>query len=178
MARRPHPRDALPPVMRCDLLPSNMTAGKEARGRDLLAAYRNGAVLLGREQWRLLFETGRFNKNHDKDKITFAAVIGAAPRVQMARWQVIGHRANEFHDGVNGSSLDPNTRHMLHVINRAGAWFARKDVVMRDTGRSSPTMSSGWRVPSCARSWDAIADRTCRASPCGSTSATPRSRDG
>lgn len=133
------------PVMRCDLLPSNMTAGKEARVRDLLAAYRKGAVLLGREQWRLFFETGRFQKNHDKDKTTFASVIGAANRVQMCRWQVVGqldswlsNRANEFRDAVNGSSLDPDTRHMLHVINRAGAWFARKDVVMRDTGEIVP----------------------------------------
>ncbi len=131
--------------MRCDLLLSNMTASKEARVRELLAAYRKGAVLLGREQWRLFHETGRFNKNHDTDKVTFAAVIGSAARVQMCRWQVVGqldswlsNRANEFRDAVNGSSLDPDTRHMLHVMNRAGAWFARKDVVMRDTGEIIP----------------------------------------
>jgi len=145
MARGPRPKDTPPPVMRCDLLPSNMTAGKEARVRDLLAAYRKGAVLLGRDQWRLFFETGRFQKNHDKDKTTFAAAIGAANRVQMCRWQVVGqldswlsNRANDFRDAVNGSGLDPDTRHMLHVINRAGAWFARKDVVMRDTGEIIP----------------------------------------
>lgn len=142
---RPRSKDAPPPVMRCDLLPSNMTAGKGVRVRDLLAAYRKGAVLLGREQWCLFFETGRFQKNHDVDKTTFAAAIGAANRVQMCRWQVVGqldswlsNRANEFRDAANGSSLDPDTRHMLHVINRAGAWFARKDVVMRDTGEIIP----------------------------------------
>lgn len=145
MARGLRSKDAPPPVMRCDLLPSNMTAGKEQRVRDLLAAYRCGAVLLGREQWRLFFETGRFNKNHDMDKTTFAAAIGAANRVQMCRWQVVGlldswlsNRANDFRDAVNGSTLAPDTRHMLHVINRAGAWFARKDVVMRDTGEVIP----------------------------------------
>jgi len=53
-----------PPVMRTDLLPSNLTTSKAAKVLDLLAAYRRGAVLLGREQWRLFFETGRFAKNH------------------------------------------------------------------------------------------------------------------
>lgn len=51
------------PVMRTDLLPSNMTASKGAAVLALLRAYRTGAVLLGREQWRLFFETGRFDKN-------------------------------------------------------------------------------------------------------------------
>ena len=37
---RSRPKDAPSPVMRCDLLPSNMTAGKEAKVRDLLVAYR------------------------------------------------------------------------------------------------------------------------------------------
>jgi hypothetical protein len=79
MARK---RTEHPPVHRTDLLPSNMTAGKRDKVLDLLDAYRAGAVLLGREQWRLFFETGRFNKNHDMDKVTFAAAIGAANRVQ------------------------------------------------------------------------------------------------
>lgn len=142
---RGRPKDAPPPVMRCDLLPSNLTAGKKAQVLDLLNHYRAGAVLLGREQWRLFFESGRFNKNHDVDKKTFVALIGAANRVQMCRWQVVGqldswlsNRANEFRDVVNSSSLDPDTRHMLHVINRAGAWFAHKDVVMRDSGEIIP----------------------------------------
>ena len=137
--------DAPPPVMRCDLLPSNMTAGKEVKVRDLLAAYRAGAVLLGREQWRLFFETGRVQKNHDVDKTTFAAVIGAANRVQMARWQVVGqldswlsNRANDFRDTVTRSSLPPDTKHMLHVINRMGAWFLRGDVAMLETGEIIP----------------------------------------
>ena len=104
-------------VMRRDLLPSNMTDAKEAQVRALLAAYRRGAVLLGREQWRLFFEAGRLDRNHDKDKASFAAVIGAANRVQMCRWQVvgqlqgwIGNRANEFRDTVTRSTLDPELR--------------------------------------------------------------------
>jgi len=131
--------------MRCDLLPSTMTAGKEARVRDLLAAYRRGAVLLGREQWRLFFETGRFDKRHDRDKTTYAAVIGAANRVQMCRWQVVGqleswlsNRASEFRAAVSGSTLPPDVKHMLHVLNRARAWFARRDVAMGASGEVIP----------------------------------------
>lgn len=62
------------------------------------------------------------------DKVTFAAVIGAANRVQMCRYQVVGqvqgwisNRANEFRDTVNASSLSPDVKHMLHTVNRAGA---------------------------------------------------------
>ncbi len=134
-----------PPVHRTDLLPSNLTASKEAAVRALLRAYRRGAVLLGREEWRLFFETGRFDKNHDLDKVTFAAVIGAANRVQMARWQVVGqlqgwirNRANEFRDMVNHSTLAPATKQILHAINGLGAWFRRSEVERRDTGEVIP----------------------------------------
>lgn len=134
-----------PPVHRTDLLSSNLTVGKESAVLALLWAYRRGAVLLGREQWRLFFETGRFDKNHDVDKATFAAVIGAANRVQMARWQIVGqlqgwisNRANEFRDTVTRSTLPPATKHMLHIINVLGAWFRRADVVMKDTGEVIP----------------------------------------
>ncbi|WP_073211981.1 RNA-guided endonuclease InsQ/TnpB family protein [Acidocella aminolytica] len=131
--------------MRTDLLPSNMTAAKEAQVRAVLAAYRRGAVMLASEQWRLFFETGRFNKNHDKDKTTFAAVIGAANRVQMCRYQVVGqldswlsNRANDFRDVVTRSTLDPDTKHMLHLINRLGAWFSRHEIAMKETGEIVP----------------------------------------
>jgi putative transposase len=142
MARK---KPAHSPVMRTDLLPSNMTASKAVAVLALLRAYRRGAVLLGREQWRLFFETGRLDKNHDLDKMTFAAVIGAANRVQMCRYQVVGqmqgwvsNRANEFRDTVNTSSLSPDVKHMLHTVNRAGAWFIRTDVVMKGTGKIVP----------------------------------------
>lgn len=142
MARK---KPAHPPVMRTDLLTSNMTASKEEAVLALLRAYRRGAVLLGREQWRLFFETGRFDKNHDIDKMTFAAVIGAANRVQMCRYQVVGqvqgwvsNRANEFRDTVNASGLSPDVKHMLHTVNRAGAWFSRADIAMKGTGEIIP----------------------------------------
>ena len=133
------------PIHRTDLLPSNMTAGKEAAVREVLVAYRAGAVMLGREQWRLFFETGRFNKNFDKDKKTYAAVIGAANRVQMCRYQVVGalqswvsNRSNEFRETVVRSSLSPETKHMLHVVNKAGACFCKDDVFMPKSGAVIP----------------------------------------
>lgn len=133
------------PIHRTDLLPSNMTAGKEAAVREVLVAYRAGAVMLGREQWRLFFETGRFNKNFDKDKKTYAAVIGAANRVQMCRHQVVGalqswvsNRSNEFRETVVRSSLSPETKHMLHVVNKAGACFCKGDVFMPKSGAVIP----------------------------------------
>ena len=144
MARK-RPKDATPPVMRCDLLPSNMTATKEAHVRALLAAYQHGAVLLAKEQWRLFFTTGRFNKNFDEDKTSFAAVIGAANRVQMCRWQVVGqleswvsNRSNDFREAVTRSSLDPATKHMLHVVNWLGAWFSRREIALKETGEIIP----------------------------------------
>ena len=130
-----------PPVHRTDLLPSNLTAAKETAVLALLRAYRRGVVLLGREQWRLFFKKGRFDKTFDEDKVTFAAVIGAANRVQMARWQVVGqlqgwisNRANEFRDTVNRSTLPPATKHMLHTVNVLGAWFRHGDVAMQGYG--------------------------------------------
>jgi putative transposase len=133
------------PIHRTDLLPSNLTAAKKTAVLALLRAYRRGAVLLGREQWRLFFEGGRFDKNHDMDKVTFAAAIGAANRVQMCRYQVVGqlqgwisNRTNEFRDTVNRSTLPPDAKHMLHTINIMGAWFRRNDVVMKDSGEVVP----------------------------------------
>lgn len=106
------PKSSASAIHRTDLHRSNLTKTKQEAVLDLLVAYRAGAVALAHEQWRLFFETGRFNKNHDRDKITYSAVIGSANRVQMARYQVVGvlqswlsNRANEFGDIVSSSSL-------------------------------------------------------------------------
>ncbi len=58
MARR-KPTAGARPVMRTDLLPSNMTATKEAQVRVVLAAFRRGALMLASEQWPLFYEAGR-----------------------------------------------------------------------------------------------------------------------
>lgn len=42
-------KNKLKPVMRTDLLVSNMTAIKEAQLRDVLIAYQRGAVLIAKE---------------------------------------------------------------------------------------------------------------------------------
>lgn len=46
-------------IYRTDLLPHRMNAGKERKVRALLKAWRRAAVLQAREQWRLVFTTGR-----------------------------------------------------------------------------------------------------------------------
>ena len=69
--------------------------------------------------------------NDDKD---LNSIIGAAP-VQMVRFQVaetidswIANRANEFARAVEGSSLDPETKYCLHILNRWDAIHATSDV--------------------------------------------------
>ena len=52
-------------IYRTDLLPHRMNAGKKRKVRALLKAWRRAAVLQAREQWRLVFTTGRPSKRHD-----------------------------------------------------------------------------------------------------------------
>lgn len=133
------PKSSASAIHRADIHHSNLTKSKQDAVLDLLAAYRKGAVALAHEQWRLFFEAGRFNKNHDRDKITYSAIVGAAARVQMARYQVVGalqswlsNRANEFGDIVSSSSLGDEVKHQLRVINLRKAWFSRADLSMKD----------------------------------------------
>jgi len=72
-------------------------------------------------------------------------VIGAASRVQMCRWQVVGqlqgwisNLVNEFRDTVNRSTLPPDVKRMLHAINVMRAWFSRKELRMWGTGETIP----------------------------------------
>lgn len=64
-------------------------------------------------------------------------MIGAAP-VQMARSQVAeqiagwwANRANEFRAAVQRSTLDAETKHQLHLLNKRNAIHARGDIVSR-----------------------------------------------
>jgi putative transposase len=105
-------------VLRTDLLDHGMNAGKERKVFDLLRAWRACAVVVGREQWRLFFETGRVNKMHRSPvESDLAAVVGAANRLQMVRHQVVGildsylaNRQNEFSRIVECSSLPAGSR--------------------------------------------------------------------
>jgi putative transposase len=126
-------------VLRTDLLDHGMNAGKERKVFDLLRAWRACAVVVGREQWRLFFETGRVNKMHRSPvESDLAAVVGAANRLQMVRHQVVGildsylaNRQNEFSRIVECSNLPAETRHQLHVVNRWKAWFCREPLAMK-----------------------------------------------
>lgn len=126
------PKASTSAIHRTDIHHSNLTRSKEDAVLDMLAAYRAGAVALAEEQWRLFFETGRFNKFYDTDKVRFVSIIGAANRVQMARYQVVGvlqswlsNRANDFRDMVISSTLPSRVKHQLFVINLRKAWFSR-----------------------------------------------------
>lgn len=145
-AKRPRKPRAKPehrPVMRADRLASNLTPSKARAIGALFDAWSRCAQALGREQWRLFFETGRFDKYHDQDKVTYKAIIGSAARVQMCRSAVVGqlqgwvsNRANGFRAlvvGYEGAQLPDTTKHMLFVINKRQAWFGRTPIVMPDT---------------------------------------------
>ena len=127
-------------VLRTDLLGHCMNAGKERKVFGLLRAWRECAVLVGREQWRLFFESGTINKNHRNEREpALAEVVGAANRLQMVRYQVVGildsylaNRQNEFARIVECSSLPKGVRHQLHFVNRWKAWFAREPLVMKN----------------------------------------------
>ncbi len=127
-------------VLRTDLLAHAMNPCKERQVMDLLRAWRRGAGSLGREQWRLFFEAGAFNKMHRSEReAALAKVVGAANRLQMVRYQVVGildsymtNRQNEFSRIVERSSLPRATKHQLHFVNRWMAWFGREPLTMKD----------------------------------------------
>ena len=114
-------------IYRCDVVGHAMNPGKERAVLHLLAQWRIAAVAQATEQWRLFFETGRFN-NRLRTRVGFD-VLGTSFG-QMVRYQVVGvldsfmsNRANDFRSAVNGSSLSSQTQHQLHFINRWKAWF-------------------------------------------------------
>lgn len=124
-------------IYRTDLLPHRMNAGKERKVRALLKCWRRAAVLQAREQWRLVFTTGRPSKRHDVSRTGYEEL--GTSYGQMVRWQVVGqieswlsNRANEFRELVNASSLDPAVKHQLHFINRWQAWYDPKLLRMKD----------------------------------------------
>jgi putative transposase len=133
-------------IYRTDLLVHGMNAGKEREIDDLLRAYQACAVLLGREQWRLYFEVGRLNKNHrNANEADLARVAGAANRVQMARYQVVGvldsfleNRKNDFARLVQRSTLPKEVKHPLHILNRLNRIFSREPVVVKKTKEEIP----------------------------------------
>ena len=124
-------------IYRTDLLPHRMNAGKEARVRALLRAWRKVATAQAREQWRLVFTTGRPSKRHDVSRTGYELV--GTSNGQMVRWQVVGqieswlaNRANDFRALVNASSLAPEVKHQLHFINTWKAWYDPRPLTMKD----------------------------------------------
>jgi putative transposase len=128
------------PVLRTDLLAHAMNPGKERDVHALLRAWQQCAVLVGREQWRLFYDGPGFNKQYRSPREDdLAAVAGAANRLQMVRYQVVGilasfrsNRQNDFGRIVECSSLPKETKHQLHFVNRWKAWYSREPLVMKD----------------------------------------------
>lgn len=132
---------------RTDLLAHRMNPGKEAKVRALLRAWRSAAVVQAREQWRLVFTTGRPSKRHDVSRTGYAEL--GTSYGQMVRWQVVGqleswlaNRANEFRALVQHSSLPAEVKHQLHFINRWRAWYDPAPL----------TMKQGGEIPAATRS--------------------------
>jgi putative transposase len=124
-------------IIRADTLRIDPNGEKVAKVLAFIRAYRKLAVCLGREQWRLVFETGKAAAFHPGNK-TLNLFCGAAP-VQMARPQVseqisgwLSNRGNEFSSAVQTSTLPLLTKHQLHVLNRANAIYRPGLFTMRD----------------------------------------------
>lgn len=115
-----------------------MNGGKEASVVRLLDAWRCVAQLYGKEQWRVFFESGRFN-NRLRTRQGYD-LVGTA-RGQMIEAQVVGildsflsNRSNDFRELVNASDLDAGLKHQLHFINRWKGWFVIKDKLTMRSG--------------------------------------------
>ncbi len=123
-------------VYRCDLLSHDMNRGKQDRVVALLYRWREVAVLIGREQWRLFYVSGAINgrsygpagvgllgTNHRQ--MIYAQVAGI-----LSSW--LSNRQNEYRDIVQGSALPSYLKHQLHVINRLKAWHRPGALTMQD----------------------------------------------
>lgn len=124
-------------IIRADTLRIDPNAEKTAKVLMFIRAYRRLAVKVGREQWRLVFTTGKPAAFYPGDK-ALNLICGAAP-VQMARPQVaeqisgwLSNRANEFAKLVQNSTLAPAIKHQLHTLNRASAIYRPGVFTMRD----------------------------------------------
>ena len=122
---------------RCEVLGQGLNAGKQQAVRALLTRWREVAVLIGREQWRFFYETGRFNARHYRAP-TAVDRIGGAHR-DMIRHKVVGlleswvsNRQNEVRDLIQGAPLPADLKHRLHTINRLSAWYRPGPIAMRD----------------------------------------------
>ncbi|HEY2533545.1 MAG TPA: transposase [Xanthobacteraceae bacterium] len=114
--------------------------------------YRRMAKMVGREQWRLVFTVGRPNKDHTPATNALNDFCGAAP-VQMARYQVaeqikgwLSNRANEFAEAVQYSTLSPDVKHQLHMLNRSGAIYRPGEFIMKGNAVPSEIRRLGRNV--------------------------------
>mgnify|MGYP006427200953 CR=1 FL=1 len=130
---------------RTDPLPVFPNTGKARALRVLREAWRDAAETTAAHQWRRFFEMGYVRKNLSANQDVAAPALCTAKqrigaqRLQMVRYQVVGtlqsflsNRQNDFRQIVERSSLDGETKHQLHSINKRQAWFDRRDVVTKN----------------------------------------------
>lgn len=122
-------------IIRTDLLPTRMNAGKRRAVDHMLRGWRRTAERVSSEQWRLFYQAGRFNKQHQSG----CSGIVSAACVQMVQWQVVGmldsfmaNRSNDFRRIVHRSTLPADVRHHLHTINRWNRWFSGLPEAIKD----------------------------------------------
>lgn len=102
--------------------------GKLSKVLDLFVAYPAAAQAIAYAQWRLLFESGRFNKNA---KISVKSGLSAR-YLQTCQYQVVGqltsfiaNRSNDFKDAVMRSSISGDIKLQLLYLSKYQLWYAK-----------------------------------------------------
>ena len=102
-----------------------------------LFEYRKTSAKLANNQWRIFFETGKFNKNESNLRKNTESKLSERFK-QTAQYQVVGglksfisNRKNDFNRIVYFSNLDDKTKKELFTINRKQEWFKSENKLAR-----------------------------------------------
>ena len=102
-----------------------------------LFEYRKTSAKLANNQWRIFFETGKFNKNESSLRKNTESKLSERLK-QTAQYQVVGglksfiaNRKNDFNRIVYFSNLDDKTKKELFTINRKQEWFKPENKLAR-----------------------------------------------
>ena len=102
-----------------------------------LFEYRKIAQKLAGNQWRIFFETGKFNKNESVLRKQTQSKLSERYK-QTAQYQVVGclksfiaNRKHDFKRIVYFSNLDEETKKELFTINKQQKWFEPENKLAR-----------------------------------------------
>ncbi|MBE7540549.1 MAG: hypothetical protein HS122_19330 [Opitutaceae bacterium] len=150
-------------IYRTDLLPHRMNAGKEAKVCALMKAWRQTAVAQAREQWRLVFTTGRPSKRHDVSRTGYDVLGTSYDQLHLInRWQAwYDPKVLTMKDGT---PIPPEVRRlartvMRHVLTRhrkpnlrlAGMIVDQRCIALR---RRDMPLSARWMSCDCGNEMD------------------------